>query len=78
MGKKFSELNTLEKITVSNGFNSILDLTDNNDDSVSQKTLFTKEQWEELNNLYNKKIKWNPIDSEIAQELQEIEKVNYY
>lgn len=60
----------------SNGFNSILDLTENNVHPLNQKAIFTDEQWKQLNHAWNKRINWNPISKGFTEELKEIEKVN--
>ncbi|KAG1467619.1 hypothetical protein G6F56_004309 [Rhizopus delemar] len=75
MNKKYSELDNYAKNSVSNGFNSILDLTENNVHPLNQKAIFTDEQWKQLNHAWNKRINWNPISKGFTEELKEIEKL---
>ncbi|RCH87179.1 hypothetical protein CU098_006789 [Rhizopus stolonifer] len=65
MNKKYSELDNYAKNSVSNGFNSILDLTENNVHPLNQKAIFTDEQWKQLNHAWNKRINWNPIKGKV-------------
>lgn len=59
----------------SNGLNSILDLGDNSNNVVNQKSLITSPQWEKMKNLWSKNINWKPLDNKIIDSLKEIEKV---
>jgi hypothetical protein len=47
----YHKLNNTQKNSISNGFNSILDLTDNDKKKDSQRGLFTEDEWLELNRL---------------------------
>ncbi|KAI7897712.1 uncharacterized protein BX663DRAFT_584304 [Cokeromyces recurvatus] len=73
LDKAYHKLDNASKNTISNGFNSILDLSDNNEGKNSQKSFFTEDQWKTLNDLWNKKKSWKPLPSGISFELKEIE-----
>ncbi|KAG1417628.1 hypothetical protein G6F58_005424 [Rhizopus delemar] len=71
----YHKLNNTQKNSISNGFNSILDLTDNDKEKHSQRGLFTEDEWLELNRLWNKQKKWTPINKDIQKELKYIEQL---
>ncbi|KAG0168165.1 hypothetical protein DFQ28_000181, partial [Apophysomyces sp. BC1034] len=71
MGKCYSKLDQSSKDIISNGFNSILDLTDNK----NQKLPFTVAQWTKLKELWQKKKNWRSLETEISDELKHIEKL---
>ncbi|CEG74538.1 hypothetical protein RMATCC62417_12598 [Rhizopus microsporus] len=68
-------LNDTHKNAISNGFNSIVDLTDNDSNDDSQRNLFTDNQWAELNRLFNKQKQWTSIHNDIQKKLKIIEKL---
>lgn len=74
LNHKYNELNDDEKSIVSNGFNSILDFTDNRK-SGNHEALFTKNQWAMLREKWLKKIVWKELDSNVVCDLKEIEEV---
>ncbi|KAI9262106.1 hypothetical protein BY458DRAFT_587990 [Sporodiniella umbellata] len=72
--KNYQNLKNSEKNIVSHGFNSILDLGDCSDEG--QKKLFTKKEWEELQEKFNGTIQtWKRLDSDIKHELKKIENI---
>ncbi|KAI8994627.1 hypothetical protein BDB01DRAFT_893491 [Pilobolus umbonatus] len=66
-------LNYSQKNSISNGFNSILDLGSTINKEDNQQSLFSKEEWTEINNLQFKKKKWKPLNDSTEAELKEIE-----
>lgn len=72
LNHKYSELDDNEKCIVSNGFNSILDFTDNRKSS-NHKALFTKNQWAMLQQKWLKKIAWKELGGDVVCDLKEIE-----
>ncbi|CAO3694771.1 unnamed protein product [Rhizopus stolonifer] len=71
----YHKLYETQKNAISNGFNSIVDLTDNDSNNGSQRNLFTDNQWAKLNCLFNKQKKWTCIDNDIQKKLKIIEKL---
>lgn len=75
IGKGYHKLDNTPKNTISNEFNSILDLTDNDDHPDSQKSAFTKGEWIAINDRWNVKKNWPPLDNHIKNILKDIEKM---
>lgn len=71
----YHKLNDTHKNAISNGFNSIVDLTDNDSNDDSQRNLFTDNQWAKLNRLFNKQKQWTSIHNDIQKKLKIIEKL---
>ncbi|KAI9476369.1 MAG: hypothetical protein EXX96DRAFT_576920 [Benjaminiella poitrasii] len=72
-GKSYHKLNDSQKNSISNAFNSILDLTDNDTNDDSQRSLFTDSQWLDLKRLMSKQKTWTPLDNAIQKKLKIIE-----
>lgn len=72
-GNQYHKLDNIQKNTVCNGFNSILDLCGNQNEENSQRRLFNDEEWKTLNKLFNKRKAWDTIDKVIQLKLKEIE-----
>lgn len=53
-GKQYHKLDNVRKDSISNGFNSILDLTNNSRERNGQRSLFTNEEWLKLSSKWNK------------------------
>ncbi|GAA5807964.1 hypothetical protein MFLAVUS_001344 [Mucor flavus] len=58
----YRHLNTDEKNSVSNGLNPILDFSNNNNNTNSQRSIFNIIEWEDLVQKYDQPFKWNSID----------------
>lgn len=71
-GKLYHKLNNAEKDSISNGLNSILDLTNNSVDENSQRSLLEAE-WLDLNKKWNKQKNWDRLDDSIQKKLKSIE-----
>lgn len=72
-GHQYHKLDNAQKGSISNGLNSILDLTNHNSGSNDQRSLFTKEELLTLNNKWNKAKKWYSLEDDIQREMKEIE-----
>lgn len=70
-GNQYHKLDNNKKDSISNGFNSILDLTNNS--LNGQRCLFSKEEWENFNAKWNKQKNWDRIDEDVRTKLKTIE-----
>ncbi|KAI8979880.1 hypothetical protein BDB01DRAFT_852007 [Pilobolus umbonatus] len=72
--KHYRSLSYSEKNIISNGLNSILDLSDFSLDG--QMKLFTNKEWTGLQQRYNTKIQlWKQLDCNVKKDLKLIEKM---
>lgn len=72
-GKQYYKLDNIQKDSISNGFNSILDLTNNRPERNGQRSLFTNEEWLKLNSKWNKQKSWDQLDDDVQRMLKTIE-----
>ncbi|CEI87434.1 hypothetical protein RMCBS344292_01847 [Rhizopus microsporus] len=72
--KLYKSLSCSEKNIISNGVNSILDLSDFSSDG--QKKLFTKKEWSDLQQTFNSQTQmWKKLEIDVKQDLKLIEKM---
>lgn len=72
-GKQYHKLDNVQKDSISNGFNSILDLTNNRPEGNGQRSLFTNEEWLKFNSKWNKQKNWDQLDDDVQRMLKTIE-----
>ncbi|CEP11461.1 hypothetical protein [Parasitella parasitica] len=77
-GKQYHKLDNVQKDSISNGFNSILDLTNNSPERNGQRSLFTNEEWLKLNKKWNKQKNWDQLDDDVQRMLKKIENLAVY
>lgn len=73
LNHKYSELDDNEKSMVSDGFNSILDITDKRK-SGNHKALYTMKQWAMLQEKWLKNIVWKELDRNVVCDLKEMKR----
>ncbi|CAO3646502.1 unnamed protein product [Mucor hiemalis] len=77
-GNQYHKLDNVQKGSISNGFNSILDLTNNSPERNSQRSVFTNEEWLKLNSIWNKLKNWDQLDDDVQRMLKTIENLAVY
>lgn len=63
-------------VTCRNGFNSVLDLSNERDSKNTQKKLFSNSEWLELKEKYKTSIDWKPLPPQIIERLKIVENVS--
>lgn len=63
-------------INCSNGFNSLLDLSNEREGANTQKSLFSYSEWRDLKQKYKPLVSSKTLESHTTKKLQIIEKVS--
>ncbi|KAG1471843.1 hypothetical protein G6F56_001892 [Rhizopus delemar] len=72
----YNKLDEDKKNTISNSFNSVLDLSNEREGANTQKSLFSDFEWRDLKQKYKPLINWITLEPRITKKLKIIEKVH--
>ncbi|RCH80434.1 hypothetical protein CU098_001807, partial [Rhizopus stolonifer] len=71
----YNKLDEDKKNTISNSFNSVLDLSNEREGANTQKSLFSDFEWRDLKQKYKPLINWITLEPRITKKLKIIEKM---